>query len=104
MKIYISGPITGQKNYRGKFARCERALLHLGHTPMNPATVSEGFSYEDYMKICRAMLEVCDAIFMMPGWAKSEGARIERDWAIEDLELPVFYEIEQVPEVKRDEA
>lgn len=97
MKIYISGPITGVTSYRRRFARVERALRNLGHTPMNPAVVSEGFDYDDYMKICRVMLEVCDAIFMMPGWEKSHGANIELGWA-EELELPVFYSLEQVPD------
>ena len=100
MKIYISGPITGVASYRRRFARAERALRRLGHVPVNPAVVSEGFDYDDYMKICRAMLEVCDAIFMMPGWKESCGAQIELDWAIEDLELPVFYVIEQVPDLR----
>ena len=97
MKIYISGPITGVASYRRRFARVERALRRLGHTPMNPAVVSEGFKYDDYMRICRVMLEVCDAIFMMPGWERSNGACQELVWA-EEMELPVFYSMEQVPE------
>ena len=34
---YLSGPITGQKNYRQQFARAAGALKELGYIVINPA-------------------------------------------------------------------
>lgn len=96
MKIYLSGPIRGHADYRVAFNRTEKELRRRGHTVMNPAVLSEGFSYEEYMKICRVMLEVCDAIFMMPGWKNSEGACQEHSWATNDFDMPVFDDMSNV--------
>ena len=42
MKIYISGKIAGDPNYKGKFARAAAQLERLGATVINPATAPEG--------------------------------------------------------------
>lgn len=34
---YLSGPITGHKNYRQQFARAAGALKELGYVVINPA-------------------------------------------------------------------
>lgn len=46
--------------------------------------------YEEYMQLDLAMIAVADAIYMMPGWSDSNGARRELDRAVE-LGLTVFY-------------
>ena len=38
----------------------------------------------------------CDAVCMLPGWEKSEGAQIEYGLALE-LEMPIYFGVEQVP-------
>lgn len=77
MKIYISGKITGDKDYKHKFKVIEEYLIRAGHSVMNPAILPDGFSYDEYMRICFAMLDVCDAIYMIADWKQSEGARKE---------------------------
>lgn len=82
MKVYIAGKIRGDKNYKAKFEEAEAYLKALGHSVMNPAVLpSSGFRHEEYMKICLAMLETCDAVYMLPDWRKSKGARAEYKFA-----------------------
>ena len=54
MKIYISGKIAGDPDYKGKFARAAAQLERLGATVINPATAPEGLTKLDYMRICFA--------------------------------------------------
>lgn len=54
MKIYISGKIAGDPDYKGKFARAAAQLERLGATVINPATAPEGLDKLDYMRICFA--------------------------------------------------
>lgn len=78
MRIYLSGPITGTNDYLGRFEVAEKKLAKLGYSIINPAKVCaqlpEDTKYEQYMKVCIAMLETADAIYMMEGWRESIGA------------------------------
>ena len=47
MKIYISGKIAGDPDYKGKFARAAAQLERLGATVINPATAPEGLDKLD---------------------------------------------------------
>ena len=53
-KVFISGKITGDPNYREKFDKAEKELTEQGHLVMNPSVFPEGFRWEDYMKITRS--------------------------------------------------
>ena len=44
MKIYISGKIAGDPDYKEKFARAAAQLERLGATVINPATAPEGLT------------------------------------------------------------
>ena len=44
---------------------------------MNPAMMPDGFDYADYMHVCKAMIEVCDTIVLLPDWKDSNGAKFE---------------------------
>ena len=82
---YISGPITGIKDYSERFAQAETALAKQGHTVINPAKVlsllPDGLSHSEYMVISMALLSLCDTICMIDGWADSKGAKQEFLWA-----------------------
>lgn len=80
-KVYIAGKITGDPDYRVKFKALERELQTDGHAVMNPAVMSDGFLYEEYMHVCMAMLAVCEVIFLMPDWKESPGAQREELFA-----------------------
>ena len=80
MKIYISGKIAGDPDYKGKFARAAAQLERLGATVINPATAPEGLDKLDYMRICFAMLESADTAAFLPDWEDSPGAQLEKHW------------------------
>lgn len=93
MKIYISGAITDDLNYEEKFERAERFLLEQGHSVVNPAAVAYGeeFSYKDFIDMDLNALMRCDAIYMLNGWGKSKGARLELLYAV-TVGLDVYYQ------------
>ena len=78
MKIYIAGKITGDPEYRRKFACAARQVEEFGHIALNPAELPEGMEAADYMRICMAMIDVADAVVFLPDAAESAGARLER--------------------------
>lgn len=80
MKIYISGKIAGDPDYKGKFARAAAQLERLGATVINPALAPEGLTKLDYMRICFAEMEAADYAVFLPDWVESPGARLERAW------------------------
>ena len=87
MKIYIAGKITGLANYRENFNRVEEKLTQNGHAIMNPSKLTDGFNYEDYMKVCFAMIDVCDMIYLMENWTDSAGAKREKEYAERNKKL-----------------
>ena len=91
MKIYIAGKITGCPNFRQQFMAAEWRLAEMGFSVMNPAWVCEypAFGYEDYIAVSHAMLERCEAVFLLPNWGGSAGAKKEKAWA-EKRGLKVF--------------
>lgn len=81
MKFYIAGKVNGLDNYKEYFSKAEEELNKLGHICMNPAILPEGFPWEAYMPICYAMIDCCDAVFMLKNWKDSKGAKLEYEYA-----------------------
>ena len=79
-KVYIAGKITGDCDYRKKFERVAEVLRRDGHVVLNPATLPEGMSAADYMRICFAMIDVADRVVLLPDWSESQGARLEKEY------------------------
>lgn len=85
-RVYISGGITNVEGYMKNFDKAERKLIDEGYDSIiNPAFVNSflplDFSHEEYMRVSLAMLECCDAIYMLKGWENSEGAKEEYVYA-----------------------
>ena len=82
MKVYIAGKITGldEALVFKKFNESKLQLRKQGCVVMSPAVLAsnEGFAHSNYMHICFAMIDVCDAVYMQKDWQDSKGARTRK--------------------------
>ena len=87
MKVYISGPITGTEDFMKRFDVAELALIKRGYDTCNPARENKKFpagtEWRTYMGESLRLLCGCEAIYMLEGWERSEGAKLERMVAIQ---------------------
>jgi hypothetical protein len=95
-KVYISGPISGlDKDYVEKrFSDAKNALIVAGMTPVSPLEngLPETASYDQHMARDIEMLSECQAIYMLDGWRKSNGCRLEMAHAIDHKKTIIFEE------------
>lgn len=79
--IFISGKVTGDSYYRGKFRLAETNLKAKGYVVLNPAYLPQGLNTAKSMAICLNMLSYADCVYMLSDWQDSRGATIEHDFA-----------------------
>lgn len=99
--IYISGRITGNKNWRFDFQKAEDYLVSCGmskHEIKNPLNMEneveevwENPTYAQYMIHDIHELIFCNQIYMLRGWWRSKGARLERHIA-KVLGMKIIYQ------------
>lgn len=88
MKIYISGPITDNPNYKEDFERAEDFInkYYPESEIINPALVNsylpKSTTHREYMTMSFVMLDMAEAIFMINGWEGSRGANQEYGYAL----------------------
>jgi len=84
MKLFLSGPCTGQPlmNYP-HFNSTAAELRARGYEVVNPAELCAdiGDDWLACMERCSQELVKCDAIAMLYGWQDSKGARREQEQA-----------------------
>lgn len=82
---YLSGPMSGLPNLnRAAFDAEAGRLRAMGITVVNPAEVElpEGATWADFMRADIKELMSCTTIVLLPGWERSEGARLEHFIAV----------------------
>ena len=95
-RTYISGPISGRPNGNQEaFSRAAEHLIISKRIPVNPhdvcAHLPASSPWRDYMRECIIALCRCQEIYMLRGWLRSRGARVE--WLLAKvLGMKVFYE------------
>lgn len=95
MTIFLSGKVTGDPDYIGKFDRARWELLPYAEAVLSPAVLpAEGFSHAAYLRITAAMLSECDGVYMLPDWQESAGSRQELKLA-KRLGKRVFFSVEE---------
>lgn len=81
MKVYLAGPMTGYPDFNYPAFHDYAAALRLaGHEVLNPAEHFDGrqdLPYETYMRGAIEALLQAEAIFTLPGWVRSKGAKME---------------------------
>lgn len=80
-KIYIAGKITGNPNFKEEFEAIEKELISKNEKVMNPANLGAGFTQQEYLHICMAIIDVCDVVMFLPSWEDSKGAHFEMGYA-----------------------
>lgn len=79
-RIYVAGPMTGLKdfNFPAFNAKADELRAEGWHVE-NPAEHGhiDGAVWADYMRWDLTRLSTCGAIYLLPGWQQSRGARIE---------------------------
>lgn len=82
IRVYISGPIAGDKDYKKKFEKVEENLRDSGLEVVNPARLDyAGLNRERILNLDLEFLKLCDTIYMLKGWEKSCGACMEYGFA-----------------------
>ena len=83
-RVYLSGPITNTKNYKGLFMFVEElAALDDAEQIYNPAAqIPARSSWEQAMHRCLSEITNYDTVVLLPGWNASRGARLESDVAL----------------------
>lgn len=105
MKVYISGQISGlsYEEAAAKFGKVENELIEQGYQVINPLKNGIPFNapWELHIAMDIILLIGCDAIYLLPDWAYSKGATLEK--SIAELtrkvlmyeETPMFLDIKQ---------
>ncbi len=76
--VYIAGKISGDPDYRRKFAEARRELERAGYIVLDPSVLpSTGFEYAAYIRMSAAMLDECAAVCFLSDWQESNGAKCE---------------------------
>ena len=78
MKIYIAGKITGDPNYKEKFAAAAKKFANT--VVMLPSVLPANMQPSDYMRICFAMIDSADKVAFLPDWRDSPGALLEHEY------------------------
>lgn len=85
LRVYISGAISNNPNFKLQFGLAEAELKSQGFDVVNPAKMNdimpESATWGEYMDMTLNLLKLCDIIYMLKGWKLSSGANVEYNYA-----------------------
>jgi hypothetical protein len=104
MKIYIAGKVTGLEPAvaNPKFDGAEVVVKAMGHKAVNPIKVikkycdPETVTWGEAMRVLIPHMLASDAVCILPCWAKSRGAILER-YLAGCVGIPVYEGLANVP-------
>lgn len=95
-RVYVAHPYMGKRRNKKKVERIIKKLIKKNHCILCISPIHTfGFlyfdlSYHQGIEICLKLLAMCDELWLCEGWEKSEGCRIEKNFA-EIMEIPIKY-------------
>lgn len=93
---YLSGPVTGNPDYKKQFAWSAKQLTRMGYDVINPAALSQVVPIESrsmsIMEIDMLLLSKADYLIQLPGWENSRGANRELGYALATGKIVVSLE------------
>ena len=111
MRIYVAGKYTDNHVFKSLNnmrigIQYSIEVFKMGHVPFCPwldylfVLLGEGEIEKDRLyEYSIEWLKVCDAIFLVPGWSKSEGTLKELEVA-EELNIPIYLSLNEIPKVE----
>jgi hypothetical protein len=97
-KMYLSGPMTGIENYNHEFFNRVAAEFRMaGFEVCSPSEFFDGDrtrERKEYMREAVKYLLEADTVILLPGWDKSQGARLEAAIA-QELDLIIVEYVER---------
>lgn len=87
-KIYISGGITGVRNYKKHFAKAEKMLIKKGYEVVNPVTIREKMEISDklsgkkhsgiiFKETAKALLDGCTHVYLLREYHRDNYSMVE---------------------------
>lgn len=105
--IYVSGPYTGTPaEITSNIKKAREASIEIwqrGFTALSPIQNTANFEldstlqYDDYMEGDLVLLGKSDAVFLIDGWSKSKGSKMEMQKAIQ-RRIPCFTSMDELEE------
>ncbi len=90
--IFISGKITGDKDYENKFKAAEKILKLFGFIVLNPIFIPKHLAYEKQMNICFNYIDNSDYVYMLKDHRQSKGSTRELHYALSKDKIILFEE------------
>ena len=87
VKIYIAGKMRGLKmdEIEENFRRAESSAMKANMYPISPYYFYREYGRkipdENGMKVCKILIDSCDAVFFMKNWEDSKGCHEEMEYA-----------------------
>ena len=96
-KMYISGKMKGQPDFRTRFNEIEK-LYESQYKVINPCRIEHSSDdWEERILTDLNILKHCDIIYMLDNWKDSNGAQVEHYFA-QGMGKKIIYQSQYLPD------